>query len=87
MRSTLGQLKDFKESVFWQDISEELDVWLEEIRNQLENGDLNFSHRTLDQLGGSAKAIRNIKNLPEVLIGLAEDNRELHDEMINDLSP
>ena len=87
MRSTIGQLKDFKSSVFWQDIEEELDIWLEEVRNQLENGDLQFDHRTLDQLGGCAKAIRNMKNLPEVLIGIAEDNKELREQIFEELSP
>jgi hypothetical protein len=87
VKSTPDQLSDFKHSVFWQDICEELDIWLNEIRDQLENPDLDFSHRTLDQLGGSAKALRNVKNLPDVLIGLAEDDKTGRDKAINDLSP
>jgi hypothetical protein len=87
MKSTVGQIKDFKSSIFWQDVCEELDIWLGEVRNQLENPSLEMSHRTLDQLSGSAKAIRNLKRMPEVLIGLAEDSEELRDELINDLSP
>ena len=87
MRSTVGQLNDFKDSVFWQDCNEELDIWIEEIRNQLENLDLQFDGRALDQLGGCAKALRHAKQLPNVLIAIAEDNMEARNEIINDLSP
>ena len=87
MRSTPGQLEDFKASVFWQDACEELDIWIEEIRNQLENTDLDFNARTLDQLGGCAKALRHVKQLPDVLIAIAKDSKEARDEVIKSLSP
>ncbi len=87
MRSTPGQLSDFKRSVFWQDCLEELDVWIEEIRNQLENLDLQFDDRALIQLGGCAKALRYAKQLPDVLMAVAEDNKEMRDEIIKGLSP
>jgi hypothetical protein len=76
MRSTSGQLKDFEESVVWQDIKEELGIWLTEIRDQLENSDMQFSSRVLDQLGGSAKALRMVQMIPEVLRNLAEDEED-----------
>ena len=76
MRSSAGSLKDFKDSAIWQDICEEVDVWLDEIRNQLENPDLDMSHRTLDQLGGNAKALRRVKDIPDVLIGLSREEGE-----------
>ena len=87
MRCTVGQLQDFKSSAFWSDACEELDIWIEEIRSQLENPDLEFDHRTLDQLGGNAKALRSVKMLPDVLIAIAEENRELRDEIMKELSP
>ncbi len=87
MRSTPGQLSDFKRSVFWQDCLEELDIWIEEIRNQLENLDLQFDDRALNQLGGCAKALRYTKQLPDVLMAVAEDNKEMRDEIIEGLSP
>jgi hypothetical protein len=73
VRSTIGSLEDFKDSLIWQDICEEFDVWLEEIRNQLENPDIEMGHRTLDQLGGNAKALRRAKGVLDVLINLAQD--------------
>jgi hypothetical protein len=86
MRSSLGQLSDFFKGNIWKDIEEELDIWLDEVRDQLENTDLNFSHRTLDQLGGCAKALRNVKMIGEVLIALAEDNIEIRKQVTKNLS-
>jgi len=73
MRSTVGQIEDFSQSFIWQDICEELDYWLERIRDELENLDLSADHRTLDQLSGNAKAIRNVKMILETLVNLSED--------------
>lgn len=73
MRSTAGQIAEFAEGRIWKDICDELDIWLRQIRDELENNSLAFSHRTLDQLGGCAKALRNVKDIPIVLVGLAED--------------
>jgi hypothetical protein len=73
MRSNIGNLIDFKESIIWQDICEEIDVWIDEIRNQLENPDLEMTHRALDQLGGNVESLRRVKGILDVLIGLAED--------------
>ena len=84
MRSSAGQIKDFSEGIIWNDMLEEIDIWLQRIRDELENPMLEFTHRTLDQLSGSAKAIRNMKDLPEVLMGLAEDE-EYERENLNDM--
>jgi len=72
--STKGQMKDFIDySPVWKDISSELNVWLEEIRNQLENNDGNMSSRILDRLGGNAESVRNLLNLPLVLLETLEN--------------
>jgi hypothetical protein len=73
MRSNIGNLIDFKESIIWQDICGEIDIWLDEIRNQLENPDLAMTHRRLDQLGGNAKALRRVKGIIDILINIAQD--------------
>jgi hypothetical protein len=73
VRSTIGSLEDFKDSLIWQDICDEFDEWLKEIRNQLENPDLEMSHRNLDQLSGNAEALRRAKGVLDVLMGLAQD--------------
>lgn len=76
MRSTVGQIEDFSQSMIWRDICEELDVWLRRIRDELENMDLSASHRTLDQLSGNAKAIRNVKMILETLTNVSEMDEE-----------
>lgn len=77
MRSSLGQLKDFKESTIWADISEELRVWINQIHEELEDPDADMTDKMLYRLGGSALAIRNMTNIVDVLIGLAEDDHYL----------
>jgi hypothetical protein len=76
MRSSPGQIEDFSQSVIWKDMCEELDVWLDRIRNELENLDLSASHRSLDQLSGSAKALRNVKMILETLLNLSEEDEK-----------
>ena len=67
--STLQQVEDFvKFSPIWKDIQMELKIWLSELHMQLENLDGELSHRTLDRLGGSAEAVRNLSNFPDILI-------------------
>jgi hypothetical protein len=85
MRSTIGQLRDFKSSVIWTDIVEELEVWLGMIQEQLENADMELSHRHLDRLGGCAEAVRNFSDILTVLVGLAEDSRVERDTILNKL--
>jgi hypothetical protein len=76
MRSTPGQIEEFSQSLIWRDICEELDFWLERIRDELENTDLSSSHRTLDQLSGNAKAIRNVMMILETLVNLSREDEE-----------
>ena len=67
--SSKGQLSDFiKFSTVWKDMQNEMNAWLDEIRNQLENNGGDLSYRTLDRLGGNAETIRNLQNLPRILL-------------------
>lgn len=67
--SSKGQLSDFiKFSAIWKDMQNEMNAWLDEIRNQLENNGGDLSYRTLDRLGGNAETIRNLQNLPRILL-------------------
>jgi arabinogalactan endo-1,4-beta-galactosidase len=90
LRSSIGQLKDFKESTIWLDISDELDIWLHQIHQELENGlvdgELAYSARLLDRLGGSAEAVRNFHNMIDVLIDLAEDSKSGRSTILNNLT-
>ena len=67
--STLAQVEDFvKFSPIWKDMQKELKIWLSEIHLMLENLDRSLSTQDFDRLGGSAEALRNFSNFPDVLI-------------------
>lgn len=80
--STLTQVDDFiLYSPIWKDMQMELKIWLSEIHLMLENLDGKLSHRDIDRLGGSAEAIRNLSNFPDVLLTNAKDEKRV--EKIN----
>ena len=63
------QLGEFiKYSPIWKDLKYELNAWLTDIRDQLENSDGNMSPRIMDRLGGNAETVRNVLALPEILL-------------------
>lgn len=73
IKSSINEIKDFvKHSIIWQDMLGEMDAWLKDIRDQLENADGSMSSRILDRLGGNAETLRNLQNLPDVLIDILE---------------
>lgn len=81
--STPAQVKDFIEfSPIWKDMNRELETWLVEIHQMLENLDGEVSYRALDRLGGCAEAVRNLLNFPHVLQVNAEC--KYRDTKIND---
>lgn len=74
--STPNQVEDFiKYSPIWKDMERELKIWLSELHMLLENLDGNMSHRELDRFGGSAEAVRNMANFPDVLKVNAESGK------------
>jgi len=69
LSTTKDQLSEFiKYSPIWKDLKYELNAWLTDIRNQLENSDGNISPRIMDRLGGNAETVRNVLSLPEILL-------------------
>jgi hypothetical protein len=72
MRSTLGQLKEFKNSLIYKDIMDELDEWLEDIHEQGEvqaHGEVQ-----LRILQGNAETVRNCQHMIDAFIeSLSED--------------
>ena len=73
IKSSINEIKDFvNHSIIWQDMLGEMDAWLKDIRDQLENSDGAMSSRILDRLGGNAETLRNLQNLPHVLIDILE---------------
>lgn len=77
MRSTRGQMDEFKRSRIWEDLKEALDFWLEGARDQLENPMLEADHRSLDRLGGITEALRRVRdNLIDGAMLLIEEQEE-----------
>lgn len=67
--ASFKEVEDFvKYSAVWEDIQVELNKWLEEIHNRLENLDGVLTSRDLDRLGGSAEAVRNMLSFPDILM-------------------
>lgn len=67
MKSTALAFKDFLESRVWSDIKEELEVWLNDIRDSLEDPDRDINIKQMNVLQGNAQAVRRILDLPRVM--------------------
>ena len=65
MRSTVNELRQHENSPIWQDQREEIESWLEEIRNNLESDEVPLE--AVPELRGSAKALRNVLCMLSVL--------------------
>lgn len=68
--STAVQLKDFINSSIWADMKREVQVWLDDVRNQLEQETNIEIYRRLQ---GNAEACRYFLGLPEVLVAALEE--------------
>lgn len=71
--ASVGELRDFANGIIWADIYREVNVWLNEIRSQLE---VEEEMVVIRRLQGSAKACRDLLRLPDVLIDLAQQHAE-----------
>ena len=67
--ASLSQYVEFRDSVVWLDITNEVNAWLEDVRNQLENvSDV----EELRRFQGIAEACRYFLQLPEQIINTLE---------------
>lgn len=88
MRSTVGQLKEFKNSFIYKDMMEELGVWLDMVRDQMEMQSNSFEQ--LRVLQGNAETIRNCQHMVDQFIENLEadvdesDKDQLEREMKKD---
>ena len=71
LKATLGQWKDFTESIIWQDIQSELQMWLKDTWELLEREDVDWETTML--LRGRARAIREMLQLPTNIISYLEE--------------
>lgn len=65
-------------SPFWQDMRNQIEAWLSDVRDTLEDPENIYLERTLRRLGGNAEALRRILILPsETLVNLREKRTEI----------
>jgi len=75
--SNAQNFKDFTESKIWEDIFNELDSWLKDIHESLEDPSDELSDRQHAKLRGNAEAVRRFKLLPFVVQeNIEEDARQ-----------
>jgi hypothetical protein len=67
-RSSIKNIEEFITGSIWHDFKIELNIWLENVRDCLEDGDNILSIESVKKLQGNAEAIRNCLNLPETVI-------------------
>ena len=68
IRSSEGQLEEFKKSTIWLDILDELEIWLEGVHAKLENSSIDSTHMELDRLGGNAEAFHKFEDILDYMI-------------------
>lgn len=76
VRCSVAQLEDFKGTLLYQDLVDELDAWIEARRDDLEDPEFSMVPDQLYRLQGAIKALRDVKDsLIDVLIGLAGEQK------------
>lgn len=60
-------------SPFWQAMKTQIEAWVEDVRDNLEDPDNIYLERTLRRLAGNAEALRNVLRLPEITLRNLED--------------
>jgi len=66
--SSPREMEDFIMSPGWTDIKNQITVWLEDVRDTLEDPDNILLDRTLHRLGGNAESLRRVLALPSVTL-------------------
>ena len=78
LRSTAGQFNEFLESTIWADIENELNVWLEGVRDGLEDTSMGVEDLYRNQ--GRAEAVRYVLSLPETIRDTLAEIQRAHAE-------
>ena len=58
----------FENSIIWEDVKDEIKLWIEDIRDILEDRDKTQFIEDFRRLQGSSEALRNVLNLAEQMI-------------------
>jgi len=74
--SSAEDFKSFMDSSIWRDMKGEIELWIEQIRNSLETPESSEDDESDDSLRGSAKALRRVLAMPEVIRGTILEDRD-----------
>ncbi len=80
-RSSAEAFNVFMDSTIWEDLLNELKMWLDAVHGESEDPDGKTPDRVLHRLGGNAQAIRRFMLMPEVIRdSIIEDRKEASEE-------
>lgn len=72
--STPGMFETFLESIIWQDMCKDLDLWISDLRDILEDIEGVLTEAETNKIRGRIDALRNVKSLPQVALeNITED--------------
>ena len=67
-KSSVSMVEEFVEGCIWKDIECELHIWLNDVRDHLEDPEGILKLEELKKLQGNAEALRNVLDIPETII-------------------
>ena len=73
LQCSVNEFKEGMESTFWKDIYNQLDAWIDDIRDSLEDPDNMLLDKTLHRLGGNIESLHRVMQLPEQTLKNLED--------------
>lgn len=75
-KSTIVELEDFINSMVWKDLQYELNIWIEDIRRELESPDRTPDIYLIRQLQGNLETVRKVLQMPQEVINNIKEDRE-----------
>jgi hypothetical protein len=70
-RCSRGQFQDFKDSLIWQDLQQEIRTWISNAHIELENTALNEIDTA--HIRGCIRSARDLLQLPDTIISILEE--------------
>lgn len=75
-KSSEHEIEAFLNSSIWEDFKTEIEAWLEDIRDTLENKERTPDFETLKELQGSAESLRKVLLMPNVVLDSIREDLE-----------
>lgn len=80
-RSSAESFAEFMKGSIWADMKEEIDLWIEDIHEDLEDPSGLATEKELNRLGGNVEAMRKLKMMPEMIMhNILEDTKRKQEE-------